>query len=124
MDFSWVKVGAKCVLRKEFEVNYKLPFEILPKLRIAYTIRDIIKIDDITSIRNYEINKDNHVSIGIRLKEIINPKLNYRNDIDELTFDARAFAPLVVKTEQEDIDMFNTIASLSFLRDNLKNEVI
>lgn len=62
----------------------------LPKVGTVYTIREV-------DVKRYY---DNDYLVGLHLKEIINPEVNFRlppisDGMDEPWFDAHAFQPLV-----------------------------
>lgn len=102
MKYSWLRIGVECTLVTEFNESLKYSFETFPKRNIVYTVRDIIYED----------------GPNIHLNEIKNPLYVYDDQYEEVYFPVKCFSPVVRKTEEQDMELFKSIAALAHLRKN------
>ena len=102
---DWVKIGAKCVWIDNKLARKILDVEIYPVKGVIYSIREIIVSDVIQN------------ELCIRLNEIHNPIINYNNGTEELMFYVYHFRPLITKTQEQDIAIFNKLLKTKKVED-------
>lgn len=90
---SWARVGVRCVKVRIFQQVGEIPpcwIESRPRIGEKLTIR---------AVEPHPING----TIGLRFLEHVNPVLLCSAGLYEIAFDVRCYAPLVSRTESQDV---------------------
>jgi hypothetical protein len=95
---DWVVVDAECICVVDLGIkhynDYRNMGNILPMLHQKYTIREIYIMDS---------------KVGFTLKEIVNPKMHFAQQFHELMFLPTLFQPIIRKSFEEDIKIFEKL---------------